>query len=79
MGQGNRDELIRLDERGIDLLKDWVHPCTEVRVTLQLDGSIVLQPMSAHDVDLWRSGLVDEITESFSHPGQMIRLKTDKL
>lgn len=79
MGQGRRDPVIDLDNRGIDLLKSWVHPCTEVRVTLQPDGSIVLHPMSAHDADLWRSGLVDEIIENFSHPEQMIRLKADKL
>ena len=79
MGQRHRDPVIELDERGIDLLKSWVHPCTEIRVTLQPDGSIVLHPMSAHDADLWRYGLVDEIIENFSHPERMIRLKADKL
>ena len=79
MGQPHRDPVIELDERGIDLLKSWVHPCTELRVALQPDGSIVLHPMSAHDADLWRCGLVDEIIENFSHPERMIRLKADKL
>lgn len=79
MGQRHRDPVIELNEPGIDLLRSWLHPCTEVRVTLQQDGSLVLHPMSALDADLWRSGLVDEIIENFSHPGQMIRLKADKL
>ena len=79
MGQKGRDPLIELDERGIDLLKSWAHPCTQFRASLQPDGSIVLYPMSANDVDLWRSGLVDEIIENFSHPERMIRLKADKL
>jgi hypothetical protein len=79
MGQGATDPVIELDERGIDLLRSWVHPCTEVRAAMQPDGSIVLHPMSAHDADLWRSGLVDEIIENFSRPERMIRLKADKL
>jgi len=79
MGQGHRDPVIVLDKRGIDLLTSWAHPCTEFRVILQPDGSIILHPMSAHDADLLRSGLVDEIIENFSHPERMIRLKADKL
>jgi hypothetical protein len=79
MSQGRRDPVIELDERGIDLLKSWVHPCMQFRVTVQPDGSIILNPMSAYDADLWRSGLVDEITENFSRPERMIRLKADKL
>jgi len=79
MGQGATDPVIELDERGIDLLKSWAHPCTEFRAAMQPDGSIVLHPMSAHDADLWRSGLVDEIIENFSRPERMIRLKADKL
>lgn len=79
MGQEGRDPVIELDERGIGLLKSWAHPCTQFRVTMPPDGSIVLHPMSAHDLDLWRSGLVDEIIENFSHPERMIRLKADKL
>ena len=79
MSQDGRDPVIELDERGIDLLKSWVNPCTEFRAALQPDGSIVLHPMSAHDADLWRSGLVDEIIENFSHPERMIRLKADNL
>ena len=71
--------MIQLDERGVELLKSLAGPCSEFRVTAQPDGSIVLQPMSAHDADLWRSGLVNEIVENFSHPDWMIRLKPDKL
>ena len=65
MGQERRDPVIELDERGIDLPKGWAHPCTQFRVTMQPDGCIVLHPMSAHDLGLWRSGLVDEIIENF--------------
>ncbi len=79
MGQEDRNPVIELDESGIDLLKSRAHPCTQFRVTVQPDGAIVLHPMSAHDLDLWRSGLIDEIVENFSHPEQMIRLKADKL
>jgi hypothetical protein len=79
MGREHGDTVIELDERGIDLLKSWVHPCTEFRVTLLPDGSIILYPMSVHDADLWRSGLLDEIIQNFSHPERMIRLKADKL
>jgi hypothetical protein len=79
MGEGGRDPVIELDERGVELLRNWAHPCTQFRVTRQPDGSIVLHPMSAHDADLWRSGLVDKIVENFSHPDRMIRLKPDKL
>ena len=79
MGQDGRDPVIELDDRGINLLKSWAHPCTKFRVAAQPDGSIVLHPMSAHDADLWRSGLADQIINNFSHPEQMIRLKPDKL
>jgi hypothetical protein len=79
MGDDARDAVIRLDERGVDLLKSLAGPCPEFRVTVLQDGSIVLRPMSAQDADLWRSGLADEIIENFSHPDWMIRLKADKL
>ena len=79
MGEDARDPVIRLDERGVELLRSLADPCTEFRVTVQHDGSLVLHPMSAHDADLWRSGLVEEIAGNFSHPGWMIRLKPDKL
>ncbi len=67
MGQEGRDPVIELDERGIDLLKSRAHPCTQFRVTVLPDGAVVLHPMSAHDLDLWRCGLVDEIVGNFSH------------
>jgi hypothetical protein len=79
VGQDGRDPVIALDEGGIDLLRSWAHPSTQFRVTLQPDGSIVLRPMTAADAELWRSGLVEEIVENFSHPYRMIRLKPDKL
>lgn len=79
MGEGVRDPVIELDSRGVGLLRSWASPCTEFRVTRSPDGSIVLHPMFAHDADLWRSGLVEQIVENFSHPGRMIRLKPDKL
>ena len=46
---------------------------------MQPDGSISLHPMSDHDAELWRSGLVSQIVDSFSHADRMIRLKPDKL
>jgi hypothetical protein len=79
MGEDARDPVIELDERGVGLLRSLAGPCTEFRVTAQPGGSIVLHPMSAHDADMWRSGLVEEIAGNFSHPGGMIRLKPDKL
>jgi hypothetical protein len=79
VGPEPRDPVVELDERGIHLLKSRGYPCTQFRVTVQADGSIVLHPMSAHDADLWRSGLVDSIVENFSRPERMIRLKADKL
>jgi hypothetical protein len=79
VGHGDRDPVIELDERGIDLLKSCMHPRTQVRVTVQPDGSIVLHPMSAPDAELWQSGLVEPIVENFSRPERMIRLKVDKL
>jgi hypothetical protein len=79
MREDDRDPVIQLDEGGVDLLRRLAGPCSEFRVTAHPDGSVVLRPMSADDADLWRSGLVDEIVENFSHPDWMIRLKPDKL
>jgi hypothetical protein len=79
MGEDARDPVIQLDERGVELLRRLAGPYSEFRVIAQPDGSIVLSPMSGPDADLWRSGLVDEIVENFSHPDWMIRLKPDKL
>jgi hypothetical protein len=79
MGQDGGDPVIELDRRGIALLKRWARPCTQFRVTVQPDGCLVLYPMSVHDAELWRSGLLDEIIENFDHPERMIRLKPDKL
>jgi hypothetical protein len=79
MGEDDRDLVIRLDERGVELLSRLAGGCGEFRVTVQPDGLVVLRPMSAQDAELWRSGLVDEIAENFSHPDWMIRLKPDKL
>jgi hypothetical protein len=79
MGQDGKEAMIELDERGVDLLLSWAHPCTQFHVTVQPDGCMVLHPMSADDAELWHSGLVDEIVENFSHPEPMIRLKPDKL
>jgi len=79
MGQDGGGQVIELDERGTDLLKSLAHPYTQFHVAVQADGSIVLHPMSACDAELWRSGLVDKITENFAHPERMIRLKPDKL
>jgi len=79
MGQAERDPVIELDERGVDLLRSWMHPCTQLRVTMRSDGSVILHPMSANDAELWRSGLMGKIIESFSRPERMIRLKPDKL
>jgi len=79
MGQTERDPVIELDDRGVRLLRARMHPCTQARVTMQPDGSIVLRPMSAHDAELWRSGLTGKIIENFSRADRMIRLKPDKL
>lgn len=79
MGQQAGDPVIRLDEDGVGLLRNWARPCSQFRVTKQPDGSIVLHPMSGPDADLWRSGLADEIAENFSRPDRMVRLKPDKL
>jgi len=79
MGGEGRDPVIELDQRGLELLTNWAHPFTQFRVTRQPDGCIALHPMSADDVDLWRSGLVETITENFSRLDSMIRLKPDKL
>jgi hypothetical protein len=79
MGEDGRDPVIQLDERGVGLLRRLAGRCSEFRVTAQPDGSIVLHPMSAPDAELWRSGLVDEIVESFARPDRMIRMKPDKL
>jgi hypothetical protein len=78
VGEDDRDLVIRLDERGVELLRRLAGGCCEFRVTVQ-PGGLVLRPMSAQDAELWRSGLVDEIVENFSHPDWMIRLKPDKL
>jgi hypothetical protein len=79
MSEDGRDLVIRLDERGVELLTRLASPCCEFRVSALPDGSIVLRPMSAPDADLWRSGLVDEIVENFAHPDWMIRVKPEKL
>jgi hypothetical protein len=79
MAEEERDPVIELDQRGVDLLRNWAHPCTQFRLTRQPGGCIVLRPLSAHDADLWRSGLAEMIAENFSHPDTMIRLKPDKL
>lgn len=79
MGEDGRELVIQLDERGVELLKGLAGPCSEFRVTPQQDGSIVLQPMSAPDVALWQSGLVDEIAGNFLLQARMIRVKPDKL
>jgi hypothetical protein len=79
MGQNGRDPVIELDEPGVGLLKSWAQPCSKFSVTRQPDGSIVLRPMSAHDAELWQSGLMDQIVGNFAHPERMIRLKPDKL
>jgi hypothetical protein len=73
------DQVIELDEQGIKLLSSLAGPRTQFRVTTAPDGSISLHPMSEHDAELWRSGLVRTIVESFSGADCMIRLKADKL
>lgn len=73
------DPLIELDEPGIELLRRLARPRTQFRLSKQPDGSISLHPMSDHDAELWRSGLVGAIVESFSSAETMIRLKADKL
>jgi hypothetical protein len=79
MGQDGRDPVIELDDGLLNLLRSWARPGTQFRAAVQPDGSIVLRPMTGADADLWRSGLVEEIVEAFSHPERMIRLKPDKL
>ena len=79
MGEEGRDPIIELDQRGVELLRSLARPYTQFRVTRQHDGCIALHPISAHDVDLWRSGLVERIAENFSRLDAMIRLKPDKL
>lgn len=79
MGENGTDAVIQLDERGVELLRGLAGTRSEFRVTAQPDGSIVLRPMSTDDADLWRSGLVDEIVDNFSHLDWMIRVKPDKL
>jgi hypothetical protein len=73
------DPVIELDQRGVELLRALAGTRSQFRVTTAADGSICLHPMSAHDVELWRSGLVNKIVEGFSRPDRMIRLKPDKL
>lgn len=75
----NADPVIELDEQGVELLRGLAGQRSRFRVRMRPDGSISLHPMSDHDAELWRSGLVDEIVESFSHADRMIRLKRDKL
>jgi len=79
MNEDDEELVIRLDDRGVALLKRLAGPRYEFRVSGQPDGSIVLRPMSASDADLWRSGLVDEIVENFSRPDRMMRVKPEKL
>jgi hypothetical protein len=73
------DPVIELDQQGIELLRGLAGHRSRFRVTTQPDGSISLHPMSDHDAELWRSGLVTQVVESFSHADRMIRLKPDKL
>lgn len=73
------DPVIELDERGIELLRALAGPRSRFRVTTEPGGSISLHPMSEHEAELWQSGLVAEIADSFSHADRMIRLKPDKL
>ena len=79
MQEDGTDPVIRLDESGVELVRNWASPCTEFRVSRQPDGSIVLHPMSAHEADLWRSGLVSTIVAGFSRPDRMIRVKPSNL
>jgi len=73
------DPVIELDDEGVDLLRAMAGQRSRFRVRMQPDGSISLHPMSDHDAELWRSGLVSQIADSFSHADRMIRLKPDKL
>lgn len=73
------DPVIKLDEPGVELLRRLGGARSQFRVTAQADGTICLHPMSDHDAELWRSGLVGAIVESFSSAETMIRLKADKL
>jgi hypothetical protein len=73
------DLVIELDEPGIELLRGLAGPRSQFRVSKRPDGSISLHPMSAHDTELWQSGLVSTIVENFSSAEFMIRLKADKL
>jgi hypothetical protein len=73
------EPVIELDQHGVELLRELAGERSQFRVTVQPDGSILLRPMSGHDAELWRSGLVGGIVDSFSHPDRMIRLKPDKL
>lgn len=75
----DEDPVIELDERGIELLRALAGPRSRFRVSTHPDGSIGLHPMSADDAELWQSGLVPQIVDSFSHADRMIRLKPDKL
>jgi hypothetical protein len=79
MSEDGKELVIRLDERGVALLKRLAGRRYEFRVSALSDGSIVLRPMSASDADLWRSGLVDEIVKNFAHPDRMMRVKPEKL
>ena len=79
MGADASEPVIELDDQGVALLQRWARPCTHFGVTWQPDGSIVLHPMSAIEADLWRSGLVGQIIDSFARSERMIRVKPDKL
>lgn len=76
---GVGEQVIELDERGVALLRTWAGARTLFRVEMLSDDSIVLRPMSVHEADLWQSGLLGQIVDSFAHPDWMIRLKQDKL
>jgi hypothetical protein len=75
----DEDPVIELDQRGIELLRAMAGPRSRFRVSLRPDGSIGLHPMSADDAQLWQSGLVAQVVDSFAHADRMIRLKPDKL
>jgi hypothetical protein len=79
MADTAREPLIELDEYGVSLLRAWAGSCKEFRATQQQDGSIILRPISEHDAQLWRAGLVDAIVDSFSRPDRMIRVKAGNL
>ena len=79
MGLGGGEPVIELDDRGVALLAKWAGACTHFIVERRPDDAIVLYPASAQEADLWRSGLFEQVADSFAHPGGMRRLKKDKL